>query len=162
MASGDTLCVFVPNDNEPPSSGYATRDTRNGHPVLDFDPSSRESAIFTAVLPRHYAGGGITARLIWCSTATGDVVFDTSIERLEDGGTDIDADSYATANTVTAAAPATSGVLKYTDIAHTSGAQMDSLAAGEAFRFKIERDTTDAADTMAADAELLAVELRET
>jgi hypothetical protein len=35
MASGDTLAVFFPAMSEPPSSNYATFDTRNGVLVLD-------------------------------------------------------------------------------------------------------------------------------
>ena len=63
MASGDTLLTFFPNDNEPPSSNYATLDTRNQHPVLDFDASVDESAVFTGILPRNYGGGGVTVYL---------------------------------------------------------------------------------------------------
>ena len=59
MASGDTLATFFPEDNEPPASAYATFDTRNAHPVLDFDGSTAdEEAVFTGVLPRNYATAG--------------------------------------------------------------------------------------------------------
>jgi len=58
MASGNTLCTFLPTDNEPPSSNYATLDTRNAHPVLDFDDTIQEAAQFTGILPRNYRGGG--------------------------------------------------------------------------------------------------------
>jgi hypothetical protein len=164
MASGNTLVVFGPNDNEPPSSNYATLDTRNLHPILDFDAATDESAVFSAVLPRHYGGGGITITLVWAATiaTSGDVVWNTAIERMEAGGTDIDADSFATANAATATTNATSGALTYTTIAHTSGAQMDSLAAGEAFRLKVTRDADNGSDTMTGDAELVAIEIRET
>lgn len=39
---------------------------------------------------------------------------------------------------------------------------MDSLAAGEAFRLKVTRDADNASDTMAGDAELIGVEIKET
>jgi hypothetical protein len=163
MASGNTLVVFGPNDNEPPTSNYATLDTRNNHPCLDFDAGTDESAIFTGVLPRHYAGGGITVKIIWSATGatSGDVVWNSAIERL-DTGTDMDSDSFATATTATATTGGTSGTPAYTDVAHTSGAQMDSLAAGEAFRLKVTRNADDGADTMTGDAELIGVEIRET
>lgn len=163
MATGNTLVIFGPLDNEPPASSYATLDTRNGHPCLDFDASADESAIFTAVLPRHYAGGGITITLIWSATSatSGDVIWNTAIERM-DTGTDIDADSFATANAATATTGATSGTPAYTTVAHTSGAQMDSLAAGEAFRLKVTRDADNGSDTMTGDAELLGIEIKET
>ena len=45
-------------------------------------------------------------------------------------------------------------------ISFTDGADMDSVAAGEAFRLKVTRDGV--SDTAAGDAELMAVEIRET
>ncbi len=164
MASGNSLIQFSPLANEPPTSNFATLDTRNSHPCLDFDAGTDESAIFTGVLPRHYSGGGITVSLRWAasSATSGNVVWNTAIERIDDEGLDIDADSFATANAATAAAPATSGMAQYTDVAHTSGAQMDSLAAGESFRLKVTRDADNGSDTMTGDAELLGVEIRET
>jgi hypothetical protein len=164
MASGNSLIQWGPTAGEPPASNYATLDTRNGHACLDLDAGTAESIDFEGVLPRHYAGGGLTLRLFWgASTATsGNVKWNAQVERQEDEGTDLDADSFATAQTATAAAPGTSGALQYTDIAFTSGAQMDSLAAGEAFRLRVTRDAADAADTMLGDAELYRLELRET
>ena len=159
-----TLLVFTPLHNEPPASAFATLDTRNSHPVLDFDAAAVESAVFSGVLPRSYSGGGLTITLIWAATSatSGNVVWNTAIERMEADGTDIDADSFATANAVTDAAAAASGALSYASIAHTSGAQMDSLAVGEAFRLKVIRDAANGSDTMTGDAELVAVEIRET
>ena len=56
MASGDTLLIFTPLHNEPPASNMATLDVRNGHPVLDFDATTNESAVFSGVMPQNYAG----------------------------------------------------------------------------------------------------------
>ena len=163
MASGDTLLTFTPLANQPPASTYATFDTRNGHVVLDFDASADEVAVFGDVLPRHYAGGGVTVTLVWMATTatSGNVVWSVAIER-GDTATDLDTDSFATANTATAAAPATSGAPAYTTIAFTNGAQMDSLAVGEAFRLKVQRTGSSGSDTATGDAELLAVEIKET
>jgi len=165
MASGNTLVVFTATANHPPASAYATPDTRNSHPVLDFDAAADESAIFSGVLPRHYAGGGLTVTIVWMasSATTGDVIWNAAIERLEDEGTDLDANSFAAAQAAAAAtAPATNGALQYTTIAFTAGAQMDSLAVGEAFRLQITRDADNGSDTMTGDAELLTVEVKET
>lgn len=163
MASGDTLITFSALANQPPASTYATLDTRNSHAVLDFDAAADEVAIFGDVLPRHYAGGGITATLGWMATSatSGNVVWSVAFER-RDTGTDLDTDSFATANTATAATSATSGALVYTTIAFTAGAQMDSLAVGEAFRLKVSRTGSSGSDTMTGDAELVSVELKET
>lgn len=161
MASGDTLLVFTPLHNEPPASAYATLDMRNAHPVLDFDDSTDESAVFTAVLPQRYGGGGVTVYLHWAATSatSGDVVWAVAFER---DNTDLDADSFAAAQSATDTTDATSGVITTTSVAFTDGAQMDSLAVGEVFRLMVTRDADNVADTMSGDAELVAVEIRET
>ncbi len=164
MASGDTLCVFTPLHNEPPGSNYATLDFRNVHPVLDFNAATDESAVFTSVLPRNYAGGGLTITLIWAATSatSGNVVWNGAIERMQDDVTDLDSDSFAAAQAVTAGAASASGEPSYDAITFTDGASMDSLAVGEAFRLKITRDANNGSDTMTGDAELLAAEIKET
>lgn len=165
MASGNSLWTGMAWDSQPPASNYATRDTRNGHQVLDFDADVDEAAIFVGILPRHYGGGGLTASLRWSAetATTGNVVWTVEIERINDESLDLDADSFASPQSVTAAAPGTSGQVQYSEVAFTSGAQMDSLAAGESFRLRIARDADNGgSDTMAGDAELLGVELRET
>jgi hypothetical protein len=180
MASGDTLCVFTPHANEPPATNFATIDLRNGHMVLDFDGGTAESALFGGILPRNYAGGGITVTLLWMGgsaallrdaiaggdiitpLATGNVKWNAAFERHQVATDDLDTDSFATAQTVTSAAPATDGSVQSASIPFTNGAQIDSLAVGESFRLKVTRDAADAGDTMTGDAELLRVELRET
>lgn len=164
MASGNFLCQWGAQDFVPPASNYPTLDSRNGHLVLDFDAGTDESADAEAILPAHYAGGGLTLRICWMasSATSGDVVWNAQIERQEDEGTDLDADSFAAAQAVTATAPATSGAVQYSTITFTSGAQMDSLAAGERFRLRVTRDADNGSDTLVGDVELLSVALIET
>jgi hypothetical protein len=163
MASGDTLAVFTPLHNEPPAANAATIDLRNQHPVLDFDTTTGEIAIFRSIMPRSYAGTtGVTVYVTWAaSTATsGTIGWLVGFERVG-VALDIDADSFAADNTITAATVnATSGIPTTTNITFTDGADMDSIAVGEVFRLKITRDV--ASDTAAGDAELLAVEIKET
>lgn len=162
MASGNTLCTFYPCDNEPPSSNPATNDWRNGHPVLDFDPTTQEIAIFSAILPRNYAGGGITAYVHWSSDSTSNTVgWDISIERIGDAQQDVDSDGFASAQTVTAATvPGTSGNVKITNVAISDGANIDSIAVGELFRVRVRRDVAN--DSSTGDANFHALELKET
>lgn len=163
MASGNTLLQFHALDNEPPASNFATLDLRNGHAVLDFDTTTQETAIFTGVVPRNYAGGGITVYVHWAasSATTGTGGWDVAFERIGDGQQDIDSDGFATAQTVTAATvPGTSGNVKITNVAVSNGANMDSIAVGEAFRLRVRRDVAN--DSAAGDLELVAVELKET
>lgn len=165
MATGDTLCIFTPHDNEPPSANYATLDTRNGHLVLDFDASTDEEAVFAGILPRNYAGGGVTVYLHLSATGitTGNHIMETAFERVGDGQQDVDVDGFATAVAAAATAvPAVDGNVGIVSIAHTNGAQMDSIAVGEKFRLKVRRDANNASDTAAADIELHAVEIKET
>lgn len=162
MASGDSLLVFYPHDNEPPSANYATLDLRNYHPVLDFDATTNEYAIFSGVMPQAYAGGGVTVYLHYSmSAATSNTVdWDAEFERIGDQQLDIDSDSFAAANSVdNTTVPATSGFVDVVTIAFTDGADMDSVAAGELFRIRISRDAT--SDDATGDAELHAVEIRE-
>lgn len=164
MASGDTLVVFTALHSTPPASNFATLDERNTHPVLDFDPTTDETIYFEGVLPRNYDGGGVTVTLMWmASTAVaGDVVWDVAWERHQDDAFDLDADGFAAAQSVTDTCANVSGELSYPTRAFTDGAQMDSVAVGESFRLSVMRDANNASDTMAGDAELFKVEIRET
>ena len=163
MASGATLAVLLPYGNEPPSANYATLDLRNGHPVLDFDDTTAEAAIWTLVLPRNYAGGGITVYVHWAVTTatTGTGGWTAEFERIGAAQQDIDSDGFASAQTITAATvDATSGNVSITNVAVSNGANMDSIAVGESFRLRIKRDVAN--DTATGDLELVAVELKET
>jgi len=163
MAAGDTLLIWTALANEPPDDDFATFDTRNSHPVLDFDAAADEYAVFSGVLPRHYAGGGLTARLHFAmSSATSDtVIWQVSVERVGEGEQDIDADGFAAAQSSGAVTvPATSGHVAVAEVAFTDGAQMDSLAVGEGFRLRVMRDAVN--DDATGDAELRWVELLET
>lgn len=166
MASGDFLSVFTPLSNEPPSSSYATLDLRNGHPVLDFDGASDESAVFTGVLPANYDGGGVTVDVYWTCDDAGngssdDVDIDIAFERMAAADLDIDGDSFAAVNsddgTLT---PTTTGVIAKSTVTFTDGADMDSVAAGEVFRIKVTRDGTNDAED--GDINVLAVVITET
>jgi hypothetical protein len=163
MASGDTLIIFTPLSNEPPASNPATIDFRNQHPVLDFDDTTNESAVFSSIMPRSYGGGGLTVYLHYAmsSAESGDVDWDVAFERIGDQQQDIDSDSFASVQSVdNTTVPANSGDVDIVSVGFTDGAQMDSIAVGEAFRIKVTRDAS--SDTASGDAELVAVEIKET
>ena len=163
MASGDTLIAFFATDNEPTSSNFATLDFRNLHPVLDFDATTNEDAVFTGLMPQRYNSGGVTVYIHYSMTSatSGDIDWDVAFERIGDQQLDIDSDSFAAANSVdNTTVPGTSGFVDIVNVAFTDGADMDSVATGELFRIKVTRDA--ASDTATGDAELHAVEIRET
>lgn len=155
------MLQWSPLENEPPATNYASLDTRNSRPVLDFDATTQEAAVFTGVMPFDYSGRGVVVT-IYCalSTATsGTLGWDVAIERNQIGVDSAATDSFSAAHTVTAmAVPSTAGVILAMSVSINDGAAMDNLAAGEMFRLRIRRDVAN--DTAAGDAEILRVVMR--
>lgn len=152
-----TYDSFTPLDNQPPASAYATLNTRNSIALLDFDDAVEESAIFVGIMPEGASlGSGLKIRITWvAATATsGSVRWGVQFMRLN---TDIDSDSFDTATEATTATSGTNGVPVVTEITATA---IDSITEGDAYRIKIYRDSSDAGDTMAGDAEVISVEVR--
>lgn len=161
MASGDTLSKFFPANNEPPSSDYATKGTRNNHRILKFDNVSNKSAVFTDIMSRHYDGGDIIAYYhVSASGTTGDFDIDGAFERVGDGQQDVDSDGFNTAKSVDGTTvPATSGHVDIITGPTFTQAEADGVDVGEKFRFKVTRDR--ASDTSSDTMELHCVELKE-
>jgi hypothetical protein len=165
MASGDTLCIWSAQHGVPPASNMATLDTRNNHPVLDFDATTAETIYFEDLLSTSYSNGGVTVDVYWmASTATtGAVVWSGAWERMQEGGADMDADGFASEqNAAAVTTNGTSGIINKSTMTFTNGAQMDSTVAGNPFRFQLQREPADGSDTMAGDAELVRVHVKET
>ena len=154
---GAQLFRFNANDATFPASNPAGAASRNGHPLLAFDDSTDENVIFHDSLSRDYAEGNLTVDIDWvaASVTTGDVKWDVSFERIAAGGQDIDSDGFAAIQSGTDTTNGTSGVVTRTSITFTQ-AQADSIAAGDAFRLKITRDTSVGGD-MVGDAQILRV-----
>ncbi|MDH4139077.1 MAG: hypothetical protein OEV43_00720, partial [Coriobacteriia bacterium] len=160
-----TYAAFTPLDNQPPTSAYATLDTRtSGVAVLDYDQAALESAIFVGCLPEAaVTTSGLKVRLAWTAdtvTNTDAVVWAIQWQRI-DTATDLDADAFSNTVTATAAASGTAGVPVITEITITGTANLDSIVAGDFYRIKISRDGTNASDTLTNDACLVAVEIRD-
>lgn len=166
MASGDTLCVFFPQNNEPPSTNAATPDTRNGVAVLDFNPDTDESAVFGGFMPRHYDGGGVTVTIGWMATDTTvtphNCIWDVSFMSVSADADDLDSKAFAAVNSVTDQEASASGEVAYATVTFTDGADMDSVAAGEYFRLKLNRDANNGSDNLTDDAEMVFIEIKET
>jgi hypothetical protein len=152
-----TYAVFTPDNNQPTATAFATLDTRNSIAVLDFDDAATESAVFVGILPEAAdVTSGLIVSLRWMATTatSGDVRWSVAWEK---SNTDLDSDSFDTATAATATANGTSGIVTVTNITCTT---IDSLAAGDLFRLRVQRVGGDGADTMTGDAELVAVEVR--
>jgi len=157
-----TLAFFTAGNAVPPTSNYATRDTRDIVQVLDFDATTNETTYFIGKMPQQYAGGSVDVILTFSSVATsGDVDWDVSFARLAEDDIDIDSVSFGSATSIDGTSVnATSGKLMIATATITSGANMNSVVAGDMFVLQITRDAT--SDTSASDAELLGVEIRGT
>ncbi len=154
-----TLAVFTPMTSQPPATAFATLDTRNSIAVLDFDDgATNEATTFVGIIPEGAdLSSGILARIFWMATSatSGDCRWGVQFEKY---GTDNDADSFDTATEAHTTSSGTSGIAVVTEITATA---IDSLAAGDQFRLKLYRDSSDTSnDTLTGDAELIAVELR--
>lgn len=171
MASGNTLCIFAARDGVPSATAGAVHgilagaaSPAEGVPYVAFDSATDENVDFYGILPRHYAGGGLTMTLHWASGATsGAVVWNAAFRRIADDAEDIDTTAHSyDFNTVTATTASAAGEVDYAAITFTEGADMDSLAVGESFILRIRRDADNGSDNMAGDAYLIGVEIRET
>jgi hypothetical protein len=152
-----TYATFTAPANQPTASAFARLDTRNSIAVLDFTDTSTESAVFVGVIPEAASlGSGLIVSLRWMATTatSGDVRWSVAWEK---SNTDLDSDSFDTATAATVTTNGTSGIVTVTNITCTT---IDSLAAGDLFRLRVQRIGGDGADTMTGDAELVAVEIR--
>jgi hypothetical protein len=165
MASGDTIHLLNWHDALFLSSGGAFHQRRNGHMLIGFNASADDSVDFELVMPQHYAGTtGVTVYIYYAASGatTGDVVWDVSFERHADDAFDLDADGFAAVNSVTDTVANVDGELSVPSVAFTDGADMDSVVAGDSFRFRITRDADNVADTCGGGTQIARVQIRET
>jgi len=171
MASGNTLFVFLPQDNVPPATNYATLDTFAAatglRTVLDFigsGGSADEAAIFEGVWPSHYAGGGVNVVVHYSTdgTSVGAVQWEVSIEVIQDTqDQDAGGQDFGTLTDITdTPSTATANILDVTAAGAISHANCGSPAVGNAMRLKIARDHDHATNT--DDAQLHRVVVTET
>jgi hypothetical protein len=153
------MFVLMADEAQIPASNGAGISSRNAHPVLTFDDTTDESAIWSGAMSEDYDGSAAVDVIVVSTAATatsGSVGWEVSIERVANAGTDVDADSFDTAQTVSAAVSGTSGIATYATVAFADQTEMDGLQAGEYFRLKLTRDASVASDHT-GDAEVYAV-----
>lgn len=153
--STKNISFFTPLDNIPPETLFATLDTRNTIPVLNFDQTLNESAVFQGILPTDSnLLSGLRVNLEWVTIATsGDVVWSVQFENHTH---DLDSDSYDISLSGVSAAQGTSGILSTISLNCTA---VDSLSQGDSFRFKVTRSGAAALDTLTDNAQLMYVHL---
>jgi hypothetical protein len=158
-ASGGTktYAVFTALDGSPPAANFATLDTSNSIPVLDFDDTTQEYMNFGFIMPEAVSlGSGLKIRIHWMATSatTGNCGWVAKIER---GNTNIGtADSF---DTIAAVTTATDGTIRTPTVTEITITTIDSAVAGDYVRLNVSRDPAASGD-LTGDAELIAVEVR--
>jgi len=158
LATGETLFVFTAQDNQPPSSNYATFDTFAAatglRTCLDFigsGGSADEVAIFEDAWPTQYDGGGINVVLHYSTdgTSVGAVQFEVSVEVSQDtDDQDAGGQDFGTLTDITdTPSTATANILDITAAGAISHANCGSPAVGDGFRLKVARDHDHATNT---------------
>jgi hypothetical protein len=145
-----------------PTTNAARIDAGENNWRLLFDPTTSQSALWQMVLPQDYAStSSPQLRVLYTmnSATAGNVIFRASVMAVTAGdAADINTDSYDTTNTsATTTVPGTAGFL---DSIVISLSNMDSAAAGDLLKIKLDRDA--ATDTAAGDAEVVGVVLEYT
>lgn len=162
LAARKKLDKFTANDAVFVGANAASGGARNGHSLILFDDTVNEEIILESIMSDDYDGAAdfiVEPQWAGASAIVGDVKWNAQIERLDEGGADLDVDNFAAVQTVTEATEGTSGELTYTGITFTN-AEADGIQPGEAYRLKIIRDAVAAGDDMVGDAQLLSVDLR--
>ena len=154
---------WLPTDASFRSSGYATLDTRNTHPVLDFSDSAFENVFFHGIMPDNYetdASIDVSIHYAMTSASSGDCFWAVRIEKMT--GLDIDSDSFtATYLNIVDTVPSPAGTVKTATGSLTlADSRLDGLVAGDLFRLEVLRAGSLGTDTASGDAELLMVEMR--
>lgn len=156
-----TLARWTALDNSPTATAYATFDTANNIPVLNFDAVTGESGIFSNIMPQGASfSNGIDARIFFRSAGgtTGAVVWNLAFES---GNSNISTDGWTTGlNSSGAPANGTLGMQTVATISFSS-TEIGGLTAGDFFRTRLSRVSLNAADTMTGDAQFTAMEIRQ-
>jgi hypothetical protein len=158
----NTILQFFPRDAEFPTTNFATIDTRNNRPCLDFDETTVETVFFTGFIPQgaSFAASGTALTFVLLSTAatalTGNIGWLVALERIVQNGIDIDTDDFGAAQPGSAAVigGANTGKASQVSVTFTLAQLPAGLAAGDMIRVRVQRDTSVAGDH-AGDAELL-------
>lgn len=144
-----------------PAANPAQATSRNGHPLLAFDDTTAESVNFIGSMSEDYASASdLDVRIDWvaATAVVGAVTWGVEIEANAPVGTDLDADSFDAQQTSSDTTSGTSGILVRTKVTLTN-AQADAIAAGDAFRLRLQRLPADGGDTLIGDAQVRAVTL---
>lgn len=152
---------FTANNALFPAAASAQVSSLNEHPLIDFDDTIVENAVFAGKMSSLYnaAGPSFSVNIDWIATNIVNAVkWNVAFERNNPTGTTLASDSFAAIQTVTTTVSGTANVPARTTINFTQ-AQADAIAAGDAFRMRVTRDASAGGDTLIGDARILSVHL---
>jgi len=121
--------------------------------TLNFDGAASESATMLLALPKSVQAGSFTAQFIIRSAGAGAAVFDVAAVALRNNVSA--ATAYGTAQQVTLSGLASGSLFVSSETAAVTPA--NGWAQSDALKIRIRRLPADAADTLTADAQLVAV-----
>jgi hypothetical protein len=162
FAALTSLGEFTANDAVFVGASAAAGTARNGHSLIAFDDTVLEEIIFEGIMRQWYnPNESLQVILQWAAATAvvGVVRWIVQFENLAAGGQDLDVDGFAGGIASSPSPDGTSGVLTYSTLSFTNAAA-DAIAAGNAYRLRVQRDAADGSDTMVGDAQLLSVALR--
>jgi len=157
--------AYLPDDSASNAAAQIQSRTSSGgnlHPAWKealFDDSTDEHIFFKFTMPDNYSGSPIGDIWYKCTSATsGSACFAVAICAVSDGdATDVDADTFDTANTGTVTVPGTAGYEAVCSITMTNA---DSVAASDDVILVVFRDVS--GDSVTGDIEVRQCELRYT
>ena len=151
--------AMIANVSNGPASGLTESATnRVMLATLDFDAATAESAQIAIPMPRSWNEGTVRIQFVWSAGAGGSAVWGCQALALSDDDA-LDA-AFGTAQVVTDAVTAVGDMMESAFTAPLTIA--GSPAPEDLVVFRFYRDATNAADTLAADARLVAVRIRYT
>lgn len=156
-----TRYCFGPLQAEFPTSNFPQLEIINLHPVLSFDAGTDETCYWTAIAPQNLTGTITAVAFCMMASATsGSVYMQGALEAVTPADAlDLDTStSFDSANSGNATVPGTAGYLFTISITMTNA---DSIAAGDLFRLRLNRDADNASDTATGDCRVLCMELRD-
>lgn len=148
---------IVSYNNYSSLSGAATTGTYNGLNVLTMEGEVDSNAVFNSSTPNYYENRPLDIRISWTAEETGTVVFGASVENYETGT--VGAGNFGpevTGEFVNESAAASNqAVIKLSSVATTD------LRKSQNYGIKVARKGTDAQDSLAEDAYITSIEIRE-
>ncbi len=134
------------------SNAFPDKTSGTGHTIAVFKDSGDPFGNWPCHMPEQYqTGKDMLLDFYWFSVSvtTGNIRLKAEVERLEAdaAGNSLTADTFGSANAVTAQVQTALARLRKSTIT-IPRVDMASINPGDAFRIKITRNTTDAADTM--------------